>query len=451
MLNIFKKSLLIFISTTFFLQLKAQDDLKTKIDEYLNAQVNIKGFSGSVLVAKKDNIIYKKGFGYANHEHKVNNAPETKFLLASVTKQFTSMAIMLLVNEGKIKLDGKISDYLPYYRKDIGEKITIHQLLIHTSGIPGYTELPGFFVDDCRDPYNAKDFILKFCSNDLEFQPDADQKYNNSAYCILGGIIEEISGLTYGEFIKKNIFDKLGMFNSGYESHKTIIENEAEGYSKEGDKLVHADYLDISVAYAAGGLYSTVEDMYLWDRSLYTDFLLPKKWRDTMFVNYKNGFGYGWMNSKFFGHQVVHHSGGIHGFSTHIARLIDDDICIITLGNTDYNGASLINMDLAAILFAEKYEIPGTKKSISVDEKVLKKYIGEYDLEKGFTITITVEAGNLVLQATGQPKFSMLAETEKDFFMNDYPVSISIETDKKGKATGMILHQNGDHPLKKIK
>ena len=450
MQNILKKYLLIFVTFYLTIQVKAQDQLTMKIDAYLNAHVNIKGFSGSVLIAKKDNIIYKKGFGYANAEHKVNNTPETKFLLASVTKQFTSMAIMLLVNDGKVKLEGKISDYLPYYRKDIGEKITIHQLLIHTSGIPGYTELPNFFVDDSRDPYNAKDFILKFCSNDLEFQPDADQKYNNSAYCILGGIIEEISGLTYGEFIKKNIFEKLGMFNSGYESHKTIIENEAEGYSKEGDKLVHADYLDISVAYAAGGLYSTVEDMYLWDRSLYTDFLLPKKWRDTMFVNYKNGFGYGWMNSKFFGHQVIHHSGGIHGFSTHIARLIDDDICIITLGNTDFNGASLINMDLAAILFGEKYEIPGVKKSISVDEKTLKKYTGEYELEKGFTILITVEGGNLVLQATGQPKFSMLAETEKDFFLINYPISITFETDKKGKATGMILHQNGHHTLKKI-
>lgn len=451
MKNLFKKSVLLFCCLAFTFHLNAQDDVKSKIDEYLNAHVKVKGFSGTVLVAKNDNIIYKNGFGYANAEHKINNTPETKFLLASVTKQFTAMAIMLLVNEGKIKLDGKISDYLPYYRKDIGEKITIHQLLIHTSGIPGYTELPNFFVDDCRDPYNAKDFILKFCSNDLEFQPDADQKYNNSAYYILGGIIEEISGMKYGEYIQKNIFDKLGMFNSGYESHKTIIENEAEGYSKEGDKLVHADYLDISVAYAAGGLYSTVEDMYLWDRSLYTDFLLPKKWRDTLFVNYKNGFGYGWMNSKFFGHKVIHHSGGIHGFSTHIARLIDDDICIITLGNTDFNGASIINMDLAAILFNEKYEIPGAKKSITVDEKTLKKYVGEYELEKGFTIMITVEAGNLVLQATGQPKFSMLAETETDFFMNEYPISITIETDKKGKATGMILHQNGNHTLKKIK
>jgi len=451
MKNYFKKSWLSLFTIAISISTFAQEDIKSKLDEYMDAHVNVKGFSGTILVAKKDNIIYKKGFGFANNEHKIPNKPETKYLLASVTKQFTSMAIMLLVNEGKIKLDGKISDYLPYYRKDIGEKITIHQLLIHTSGIPGYTELPNFFVDDCRDPYNAKDFILKFCSNDLEFEPEADQKYNNSAYYILGGIIEEISGMQYGEYIQKNIFDKVGMFNSGYESHKKINENQAEGYSKEGDKLVHADYLDISVAYAAGGLYSTVEDMYLWDRALYTDFLLPKKWRDTMFVDYKNGFGYGWMNSKFFGHNVIHHSGGIHGFSTHIARLVDDDICIITLGNTDFNGASLINMDIAAILFGEKYEIPGIKKAITVEEKILKKYIGEYELEKGFTITITVEGGNLVLQGTNQPKFTMLAETEKDFFLNDFPVSITFEMDKKGKATGMTLHQNGDHYLKKIK
>lgn len=446
-----KKIIIFLICFVPSFSLFAQDELKNKIEEYLQAQAKVNGFSGTVLVAKNDKILFKKGFGYANHEHQVENKAETKFLLASVTKQFTAMSIMLLVNEGKIKLDGKISDYLPYYRKDVGEKITIHQLLNHTSGIPGYTELEGFFGKNSRDPYTTKEFILKFCSNDLEFEPGKDQKYNNSAYYILGGIIEELSGMSYGKFVQKNIFDKVGMFHSGYESTKKIIDNEAEGYSKEGNDLVHADYLDMSVTYAAGGLYSTVEDMYLWDRSLYTDFLLPKKWRDTMFVDYKNGFGYGWMNTDFKGHRVIHHSGGIHGFSTHIARFIEDDICIITLGNTDFNAATLINFDIASILFGESYEIPRTKTSITVDEKILKNYEGEYELEKGFTITVKYENGGLLLQGTNQPQFSVLAETEVDFYMSDYPVSITFEKDDKGKITGMILHQNGDHHLKKIK
>lgn len=446
-----KKNLLLILASFFCVSVFAQEELKTKIEEYLQAHAKVRGFSGTVLVAKNDKIIYKKGIGYANHEHKVENNAETKFLLASVTKQFTSMSIMLLVNEGKIKLDGKISDYLPYYRKDIGEKITIHQLLNHTSGIPGYTELEGFFGKNSRDPYTTKDFILKFCSNDLEFEPGKEQKYNNSAYYILGGIIEELSEMSYANYIQKNIFDKVGMFHSGYESSKKIIDNEAEGYSKEGNDLVHADYLDMSVTYAAGGLYSTVEDMYLWDRSLYTDFLLPKKWRDTMFVDYLNGFGYGWMNTNYKGHKVIHHSGGIHGFSTHIARFVEDDICIITLGNTDYNAATLINFDIASILFGEKYEIPATKKSMVVDENILKNYVGEYELEKGFTITVTLESGGLILQGTNQPSFSVLAETEVDFYMSDYPVSITFEKDEKGKITGMILHQNGEYSLKKIK
>lgn len=446
-----KKLIFILLPVLFVLNATAQENLSAKIEEYLNAQVKVNGFSGSVLVAKKDQIIYENGFGFANLEHKVKNTAETKFLLASVTKQFTSMAIMLLVNEGKIKLDGKLSDYLPWYRKDIGEKITIHQLLIHTSGIPGYTEKEGFFANDSRDSYSTKDFILKFCSDDLEFEPDTDQKYNNSAYYILGGIIEEISGMSYNDYIQKNIFDKLGMYQSGYAFHKKIIENRAEGYSKNGTELQHADYLDIGVAYAAGGLYSTVKDMYLWDRSLYTDFLLPKKWRDTLFHDYKNGFGYGWVESTIFKHKMIHHSGGIHGFSTHIARLIDDDICIITLGNTDFSAASIINMDLAALMLGEKYDVPGTKKSIAVDEKILKKYEGEYELQKGFHITVTLRNGSLHLQATNQPEFPVLAETETDFYIDKLPISLTFVTDKKGKATGMILHQNGDHELKKIK
>lgn len=441
--------LTLFISTNLFAQ--SNEELKTKIEEYIQAHVKEKGFSGSVLVAKGDNIILKKGYGYANLEHKVENTPETKFFLASVTKQFTTMAVLLLVNEGKIKLDGKINDYLPWYRKDNGEKITIHQLMNHTSGIPDYTSVEGFFETESRDPYKPKEFIEKYCMTDLEFEPETDQKYSNSAYFILGAIIEAVSGTTYENYIQENIFNKLGMYHSGYGSNSKIIEHDSEGYSKENGELVHAQYLDMTIPYAAGALYSTVEDLYLWDRSLYTNFLLPDKWRDTLFHNYKNGFGYGWMNSKIHGHKLIHHSGGIHGYSTHIARYIDDDIVIITLGNTDFNAAAIINMDIAAILFGKKYEIPGKKVSITLDEKTLKKYIGTYELEKGFEIVVTVEGGVLVLQATNQPKFSMLAETEVDFFMNEYPISVTFTLDKKGKSTEMILHQNGDRVLKKIK
>lgn len=443
--------LLLALSLLVTLQVNAQENITAKIDELLNAHTEINKFSGSVLVSKKGNIIYEKGFGYANIEHKVKNTPETKFLLASITKQFTSMAIMILVNEGKLKLDGKISDYLPYYRKDIGEKVTIHQLLVHTSGIPGYTELPGFFVNDSKLSYGVKEFVEKYCSNDLEFEPGTQHKYNNSAYFILGAIIEKVSGLTYAQFIEKNIFEKVGMYNSGYASNTKIIENNAQGYSGSNTELQNAQYLDMSVPYAAGGLYSTVKDMYLWDQVLYTDFLLPKKWRDTLFYNHSENYGYAWAVGKVYNHNWVHHSGGIHGFSTHIARFIDDEICIITLGNTDFNAATSINIEIAAILFDEKYEIPRKRTAIKVDEKILQKYKGTYEMTKDFHLEVSIENGELAVEATGQPKFVMSAESEVDFFLDIYQVSLTFQLDDKGKVTGMILHQRGDHELKKIK
>src|ERR1043165_6897021 len=163
----------------------AQDKVQ-KIDELLKMYFYYGQLNGSVLVAEQGKVIYKKGFGMANMEWEIPNQPDTKFRVGSVTKQFTATLILQLVEEGKIKLDGKLSDYLPDYRKDTGDKVTIHQLLNHTSGIPSYTGLPGFIRDVSRNPYTVDEFVKKFASNDLEFEPGSKFSYNNSGYFLLG-------------------------------------------------------------------------------------------------------------------------------------------------------------------------------------------------------------------------------------------------------------------------
>ncbi|HEV7904856.1 MAG TPA: serine hydrolase domain-containing protein, partial [Pyrinomonadaceae bacterium] len=160
-------------------------DKAARIDEYMTRANKIRQFNGAVLVAENGKVIYKKGLGLANMEWNVPNEADTKFRLGSITKQFTAALIMQLVEQGKLKLDGKLSEYLPDYRKDVGDKVTIHHLLTHTSGIPSYTGLPNFFAEVSRDPYTPVEFVKKYASGDLEFEPGSKFRYNNSGYFLL--------------------------------------------------------------------------------------------------------------------------------------------------------------------------------------------------------------------------------------------------------------------------
>ena len=251
-------------------------DKAARIDA-LMAQYHQKGqFNGTILVAEKRNVIIKKGYGMADMEWDIPNAPETKFRLGSITKQFTSMLIMQLVQEGKIKLDGKLSDYLPYYRKDTGDRVTIHNLLTHTSGIPSYTSLPGFFKNVSRDPYGVEEFVKKYCSGDLKFEAGSKFEYDNSGYFLLGAIIEQMTGRPYEKVLQERILDPIGMKDTGYDHHEAVLKKRASGYEKApSGAIINAPYLDMSLPYAAGSLYSTVEDLYKWDQALYTDKLCP--------------------------------------------------------------------------------------------------------------------------------------------------------------------------------
>ncbi|HLL13573.1 MAG TPA: serine hydrolase domain-containing protein, partial [Pyrinomonadaceae bacterium] len=354
-------------------------DKAARIDEYLARAAKIGQFNGAALVAENGKVIYKKGLGLANMEWNVPNEADTKFRLGSITKQFTAALILQLVEQGKLKLDGKLSEYLPDYRKDVGDKVTIHQLLTHTSGIPSYTGLPKFMEDASRNPYTVAEFVKKYASNDLEFEPGTRFRYNNSGYFLLGAIIEKIHGKSYEQVIKENIFDPLGMKNSGYDRHNVILPKRANGYEKTATGYRNASYLDMSIPYAAGSLYSTVEDLYLWDQALYTDRVMSAKSRELMYKPFLDNYAYGWQIGKVKLGQTpetvnsVAHGGGIHGFNTYLVRYPDQKNLIVLLDNTS-QGASLnrISRDLTSILYNQPFQMP--KQSIA---EVLMKTIAE--------------------------------------------------------------------------
>ena len=340
-------------------------DKAAKIDEFVKTSNGYGQFNGSVLVAENGRVIYKNGVGMANMEWNIPNGPDTKFRIGSITKQFTAALILQLVEQGKIKLDGHITDYLTDYRKDTGDRVTIHQLLNHTSGIPSYTGLPTFFAEESRDPYSPVDFTKKFASGDLEFEPGSKFAYNNSGYFLLGAIIEKVTGKPYAQVVQENIFAPLGMKNSGYDTASALIAKRASGYVKTPRGYRNAPYLDMSLPYAAGSLYSTVEDMYLWDQALYGDKIISAKSKELMFKPGLEDYGYG-IESKGFTLSdkkttvpVLRHSGGINGFNSNIVRFVADKHLIVLLDNTSQGGGhERIISAIANILYNQPYEMP---------------------------------------------------------------------------------------------
>jgi len=423
-------------------------DIESKVDEYINAHMKMGNFSGSVLIAKEGKILVSKGYGIANHELDVLNTPQTKFRLGSVTKQFTAMAIMQLQEKNLLNVNDPIKKYLPDYPS--GDKITIHHLLTHTSGIPNFTDFPEFEQTE-RMPSPIDKTIETFKNKPLEFAPGDTFKYSNSGYILLSYIIEKVSGKSYEDFVKENIFQPLNMTSTGYDHNETILKNRASGYTMSDSVLVNAPYVDMTTPTGAGGLYSTTEDLYLWDRALYTEKMVGKSSLEKMLAPFKEGYGYGWFIDELFGRKRVHHGGLIRGFATNITRYVNDDVCIIVLMNLDHVPVGSICKDLAAIVFGEKYELPKERLSIEVDPRIYDAYVGEYELEPGFILSFTKENDRLFTQATGQPKFEIYPESETKFFLKVVDAQITFIKNDKGIVTELILHQNGkDHSAKKI-
>ncbi len=367
-----------------FQQAALAQDHAAKIQEVLSLAHKYRQFNGSALVAENGKVIYKGGFGRANMEWELPNTPDTKFRLGSITKQFTAVLTLKLVEQGKIKLDGKISEYLPDYRKDIGEKVTIHHLLTHTSGIPSYTSQPGFFANVSRNPYKVADFVKTYTSGNLEFEPGTKFSYNNSGYFLLGAIVERITGKTYEQALKEMIFDPLGMKNTGYDHHGTLLPKRASGYAQTANGYTNAAYLDMSIPYAAGSMYSTVEDLYLWDQALYTDKVLTPQSKELMYKPFLRDYAYGWSITKTsfkLNDQpvpIITHGGGINGFTTTIVRFPKEKNLIVILDNTGNPNLNRLSDRIARIIYNQPYEPP--KQSIAA---IIEKTIAEKGIEAG--------------------------------------------------------------------
>jgi CubicO group peptidase (beta-lactamase class C family) len=331
-------------------------DPSSKVDEYMNAQMRANRFNGSILIAQSGKILVTKGYGTGDVELNVLDTPATKFRLGSITQQFTAMAILELAEAGRLNVQDLVCKYIPECPND-WQEIKIVNLLTHTSGISNFTDFPDY-ERTIMMPTTVPELIARFKNKPLEFRPGEKVQFSNSGYEVLGVVIETVSGEPYAKYLAEHIFEPLGMRDTGCDSATRIIPLRASGYTWDGDTLVNAPYMDMSIPYSAGGLYSTVGDLYRWDRALYSEKLVSKKSLNQMFTPYRDGYGFGWKILKEFQRKVFAHAGKINGFSTAIRRYPDDDACVIVLSNLESVDAEKVAHDLGAILFDMHYELP---------------------------------------------------------------------------------------------
>lgn len=267
------------------------DDSNSRLDQIVQSRVADHSFMGSVLVAKGDTILVNRGYGSANLEWSIPNSPTTKFRLGSVTKQFTAASILLLDERGKLKVSDPVKKYMAN-APAAWDKITLFHVLTHTSGIPSFTGFPDYPELEKKSTTSEK-LVGLFRNKPLEFEPGSKWKYSNSGYVLLGYLIEKISGQTNQQFLAQNIFTPLGMKDSGYDSNSEIIVHRASGYSPSEHGIVNTGYIDMTVPFSAGSLYSTTEDLLRWEHGLFGGKVLSADSLKKMTAPFKENYGFG--------------------------------------------------------------------------------------------------------------------------------------------------------------
>lgn len=352
------------ISLLFLLVLSPlhAQDIPTRIDEAVTALHGARLFNGAVLVAKGDEIVLRKGYGTAVMEWNIPVTADTRFRIGSVTKQFTAAIVLKLVEQGKIDLQEKLRTYIPDYPSSQADKVTIHQLLNHTSGIPSYTGLPGFMATTTRLPHPPDSMYARIAHLPFDFEPGSKWQYNNSGYYILGDVIEHVTGMTYDKALRHFLLDPLGLNATGYEHNDDVIPQFANGYVRVPGGMRRAAWLDSSVPYAGGSMYSTVDDLWRWTRALHAGQVFDEA--DSyvkMTTPYMEHYGYGLIiRTQKAGDKdvrVIEHGGGIFGFRAALWYLPEEGYTIVALDNTE--GRSNVAADAAfRILHGMNAELP---------------------------------------------------------------------------------------------
>jgi len=415
------------------------DTRLTPFDMYMQSAVDTWKFQGVVLVAQNDSILFRKAYGFADIANHRLNTPETKFLIGSTTKPFTAIATMQLYQQGLIELKKNISAYLPDYPKTVANRITIHHLLSHTSGIPDLTN-NAEYRKRINEFVSADEITDYFKDLPLLFKPGEKYAYSSSNYVLLGRIIEKVSGLSWDEYIQKHICAPLDLHNTGVYFDYAKRSDFAIGYAPNREGILNAvPSIHPSCGYSAGSLASTVDDLYRVSRALDDTTLLNQATIDIMLTLHAATYGYGWLVDNLAGHRLTAHGGGVPGYVSIWQRWPDDSLCIIVMSNIVTAPVHTIATSLAAIALNEPYDLPVVKQPIYLSPEQLKTYEGEYQLESGEIRHIKLQTQHLTAQRGDGPPYVILPEANNRFFFaHDHMTTITFLLNSKEQVTAHV-------------
>src|SRR5581483_4677850 len=419
------------------------DPAGRRLDHIVQAHVAGEQFSGTVLVARGGQVLLDQGYGLASREWNIPATPETRFRLASVSKQFTAAAGLLLAAHNQLDLQAPLKNCLPDLPAS-WDGVTTLQLLNHTSGIPDYIATPDYAATQALAA-TPQQLLARFRERPLDFAPGRGWAYSNSGYVLLGLLIEKLSGQDYARFLRQNIFDPLGMKDSGYDSGAGVIPRLASGYRLDHGAVVPALYRHPSTLYAAGGLYSTSRDLLRWNQALYGERLLPPAWLKQMVTPDMHQAGLGLMVTPLEDHLVYEHGGGIDGAHTMMSYDPQAQVTVIVLYNLQDADVVSLAAELAAVARGETVILPAQRTTVTATAGTLARYAGSYEFAPGFDIVFTVENGRLMGQATGQQKYPATPETAAVFVFKVNGAEVEFFGPLPGPAGSLVLHQNGQY------
>ncbi len=449
----------IFLLTGFLLLLhitwgqnRQDKQMEKKLDDLLDGQFSVSLPGCEVLIAKKSEIVYHKAFGSANLELNVPIQPGMVFNIASITKQFTAVAILQLVEQGKISLDDSLQKFIP----DFPPKpytITIKNLLTHTSGIPDYMQIDYRSPNMERWDFKPHQLIDSFKYHALDFEPGTRFSYSNSGYYLLGYIIQKVSGLRYEDYIQQKLLTPLGLTHTYFDSAGIIIRGRVNGYKKDGDALKNTDFWSPTIEYSAGGLISNTDDLFKWHQALYTYGVLKKETLEKAFSSYRlkdgtaTGYGYGWFVKTANGIHSIEHQGGLPGFVCNEIYFPAEDVFIAVLCNSGAVSIDALSVSLSAIALGKSLQ-----SDIQPAQAILDDYTGTYQLtiDTGRTITMVKENGRLVAKVSATETIPVMFRSETKFQFKNLLDADCEFIRENGKVIQFNVSQHGQFVWKKV-
>lgn len=411
------------------------DEAGALVERYAAAGI----FSGAVIVAEHGRPLLRRAYGLADREWGVPNAPDTRFRIASLTKQFTAAAILKLAESGRLGLDDPAIRHVPDLPA-AWAPITVRMLLDHTSGLPNITALPDYPGTLSRLESSPRALIGRLEREGLLFPAGTAQEYSNTGYILLAEIVARVTGRSFSRYLDEAILAPVGLADTADADPARILTRRAAGHRRVAGEWRHAPPVAAAATAGAGNLVSTVDDLVAWDTALFSGRVIAKDSLDAMFRDGGHGYGLGWYLGTAFGQRLWSHGGFIDGFTAIKDSYPDCGLTIVVLANTETAPAQTMSRALAALYFGGS----DPTQAVQVAGNVLSRYVGRYRIGPRTIAMVTREGEHLSLRLPGQPRLALEPESDRTFVADAAGnIRITFDIEPDGRPTGAMLHRDG--------